>query len=52
MSHVFLIEYLCITCVMKKLTKEWLYFFLDDAERTGMYPKKSIHKVVSHLFKK
>ncbi len=38
----FLIEYLCLTCVNKKLTKEWMYFFLDDAERTGMYPKKII----------
>merc|ERR1711865_190991 len=31
----FLIEYLLLTCVNKRLTQEWMYSFLDDAERTS-----------------
>lgn len=31
----FLLEYLCLTCVNKRLTQQWMYPFLDDAERSG-----------------
>lgn len=34
-TRPFLFEYLCLTCVNKKLTQEWMYAFLGDAERKG-----------------